>query len=478
MTLRSEVMSGLRWLVASRLAAQLATWAATVLIMRLLAPSDYGLMALGTFCIVLITLINEMGLGSALIQAKDMPREIVDRVFTLIFVVNVLLGGALAVAAPLVAGFFHEPKLTEVLRVLALQFLIIPWSTVTRSLLERQLAFRRKSILDMIVNVSGGLATLVLAYLGWGVWALVWGSLWMALARAVGFSLIAPYRPRFALSVRGTRRVLTFGGMVGLNQLLFFFYSQADVFIAGKLLGKEGLGLYSVAIEIASLPMQKVAGIFNQVALPAFSRIQEDRARVAANVVRAVRMMSLASLPVFWGISAVAPEIVLGILGEKWRTAVVPLQIVSLVVPLRMIGTLISPAVQAMGRADVSLGNLAIACLVMPTAFFFGAYYGREVGMSIAWVTGYPIVLGVILKRSGSVLGVRPTVILAALVKPGAGVALMYAAVMAARSLIPDTWGPREALAVLIPTGAVVYLGFTWVADRRSAGEFLGLLRA
>ncbi|WP_336511698.1 oligosaccharide flippase family protein [Candidatus Accumulibacter phosphatis] len=116
-----------------------------------------------------------------------------------------------------------------------------------------------------------------------------------------------------------------------------FFYSQADMFVAGKLLGKEALGFYSVAMHLASLPVQKVSGILNQVAFPAFSKIQNDSATVKLHVLKSVRILSFLSFPVLWGISSIAPEIVQLLLGPKWEPAILPLQILPMIMPLRMI---------------------------------------------------------------------------------------------------------------------------------------------
>lgn len=478
MSLRREVLTGLRWLAASRFLAQLATWVMTILIVRLLQPSDYGLMALAALCLSFVALLNEVGLGAALIQAREVSDDLVDRTFTLIFAINVLLATLFVVVAPLFARFFEEPGLIPIVQVLALQFLFTSWIVIPQSLLERRLDLKRKSILDLVVNVSGGLLTLLLAHLGLGVWALVLGSTATVAGRAIGLSVIAPRRPRFARSLHGTLGLLKFGGTVSLSQLFYFIYSQADTVIGGKLLGKEPLGAYAIAMEIASMPMQKVSSVLNQVALPAFSRIQDEVHRAGRYLVKTTGLISLVGFPVFFGISAIAPELVRGLLGAKWETSIVPLQIASLVVPLRMIGVSVSPALQGVGRAEVATGNVALAAVILPVAFFVGAFHGGIVGMSLAWVLAYPVVFVAILYRSMPVLGLRPADLLGSMWRPALGSALMYAAVSAARAwALPGGWSQITHLVVLIAAGAIVYSTYAWTVDRATLVEFVRTAR-
>jgi len=480
MSFRRQVMSGFKWAAASRLVAQLATWATTLFVIRLLSPADYGLMALAMLCIGFVTLVNEMGLGAALVQVRELDDGLIDRAFTVMFFVNIGFGACLFVFAPLVGQFFGDTQLTWVLRALCLQFVLAAWITVPAALIERSLDFRRRAIIDVLANVLGGVLTLLFAWIGWGVWALVWGGILQMAIRAVGLAMVAPYSPHFTMSLHGTGKLLRFGGAVSLNQVLYFIYSQADIFVAGKLLGRESLGAYSVAMEISSLPMTKVAGLFNSVALPAFSRIQDQRDRVGQNTLRVARMVGLVSFPVFFGLSAVAPELVLTLLGEKWASAILPTQIACLVVPLRMTGILLSPAVQSMGRADVSAGNLAVACAVMPLAFYVGASRAGLVGMSLAWLIGYPLVFAIILKRSCMVLSIRPGVFVQSMMPAACGATIMYAGVFAVRTLIipPGSVSVPLALGVFILTGACVYTAFSLMVNRQTVVEFVGLFRA
>src|SRR5262249_32606327 len=146
-----------------------------------------------------------------------------------------------------------------------------------------------------------------------------------------------------------------------VSRALWYLFIQADIVIGGRLLREEALGFYVVARQIAWLSMEKGGGVINQVGFPAFSRIQDQCGKVAAYFLMPVRPISFLIFPICFGISALAPEIVHFLIGDAWHQAVLPLQLLSLIVPLRVIFNMANPAVQAVERADTVLVNLLVS---------------------------------------------------------------------------------------------------------------------
>ena len=155
---------------------------------------------------------------------------------------------------------------------------------------------------------------------------------------------------------------------------------QADSFIAGKWLGKDLLGAYSVAMHLASLPNQRISALIGQVAFPAFSRIQHDTRKVASHVLLGLRVLSMFSFPIFWGLSSVASEFVHVLLGPKWLASIIPLEIISLVMPLRTINTFVPNAIQGLGKFDVALKNVVLSFAIFVAAFMVGVQWGLMSG--------------------------------------------------------------------------------------------------
>src|SRR5215470_8756992 len=391
MNLRAQVLSGFRWMAGMRLLSQLFAWAVTIVVIRLLSPTDYGLLAMATVFLEFFTMIAEFGVGAAAVQAHDMDEPKLRTLFGFAMVVNLALFIITYLTAPLNARYFREPRVVSIVRVLSVQYLLTIFSVIPQAQLARKLDYKGPAVVELSAAITASVTTLVLALAGRGVWALVWGSLASALCRTVGLNLLSPFITTPAFRFRGTRNLLGFGGNVTVTRVLWFFYSQADVLIGGRLLGKDLLGLYSVAMNLASLPARKSSAIINQVSFPAFARIQHDRQRYASSFLLAVRILSFVLFPVLWGMASVAPEMIRVLLGDQWTAVTGPFQLLALSMPLFMFVPFMTTAAQGIGRADIGAMQALIASVVMPAAFVVGSRWGVT-GLAAAWLVGFPLV--------------------------------------------------------------------------------------
>jgi O-antigen/teichoic acid export membrane protein len=476
MTIRAQVRTGLLWTAGARLLSQVFTWAITIIVIRLLNPGDYGLLAMATVFTAFLLLMAELGLGPAVVQAPDIDDAGLQRVFGAVLLMNGILLVLLYFAAPFIAAFFDEPRLTPIVRVLSLQFVPIALSVIPNALLQRKLDFRRQSLIAFFSAVVSSVLTLVLAFAGLEVWALVWGSVTASFCTAIALNIVSPFKLWPRVSLRGTRNLMVFGGNVTASRLLWFFYSQADVLIAGRFLGKELLGYYSLSMHLASMPVQKISSIINEVAFPAFSRVQDNRDVVVSNVLKAFRVLCFVGFPFFFGISSIAPEVVVLLLGPQWMPAIFPLQVLALIMPLRLISNFLPSASDAIGRPDVSVKNLAWACLIMPTAFFIGSYWGL-VGMSLAWAFAFPIVFLSNVTRALGALDLPVSAFLRVAAVPAVSSVCMYAMVAATRTLTLQAYSVGKLVA-LIAVGVSTYAALVYAFNRHGAREVVGMLRA
>ncbi|MDH3314162.1 MAG: lipopolysaccharide biosynthesis protein [Betaproteobacteria bacterium] len=474
MSLRQKVLSGLIWTSGTRLLGQIVTWAITIVVIRLLSPSDYGLLAMATVFLNFLIHMSEGGLGAALVQAPEGDDLKLRGVFGAVILFHSALFVLLVGAAPTIGQFFEEDHLVLIIRVLALQLLIAMFGIIPSALLTRMLDFKRLSIVALTGALCGSLSTLGLALSGYGVWALVVGSLITSLWNTVAINVLSPFLKWPDFSLRGTRKLITFGAQLTAARALWMVYSQADIFIAGKLLGRELLGFYSVAMHLASLPVQRISVIINQVAFPAFARTQDDPVAVSKYLLKTLRVLGFLAFPVLWGVSSIAPEIVAVLLGPKWEVATIPLYLLPLVMPLSLLSTFLNTAIQGIGRSGVVFMNVLTACLVMPGAFWIGAHWGLF-GLCVAWVLGFPLVLIVNLRRMLPLVALRLRDVLAALAPAVLTSAGMYAAVSIARYLAADGLGAPVRMALLIGVGAASYGALVWTANRAAVYEIVEL---
>lgn len=478
MSLRSQALSGFRWTASVRMLSQAITWAITLVVVRLLTPADYGLLAMATVVITFLAVFSELGLGPALVQKADLDERTLRQTFGIVLVLNITLAAVLALGAPLIGAFFAEPRVVPVVRVLALQFIIGAFDVIPNVQLQRRMEYRKRSLLDLSGAIVASVTTLAMALAGAGVWSLVVGAIVGQTWRTIGINFLSPFLHWPELSLKGMRSLLTFGGQLTAAGIFGTFFSQIDVMICAKLLGNEVLGFYSVALHIASLPSQKIAGLVNQVAFPTFSRMQHDLRNVGENVLLGSRMLSFFAFPVLWGMSSIAPEIVVVILGPKWPLSVIPLQVITLIIPLRIVGGFVGIAVQGMGRTDIVLRNTIWAAVVAPPVLFVGAYSAGLLGLSVAWLVLSPSLLLFAVTRSAPAVGLRTWQVLAAMAPAAGAASVMYGAVSAARYLLAEGQAGPLRMGILIAVGALAYGAVSFSFNRRGTLEVIEMVQS
>ena len=473
-SIRLSILSGLRWQILAKLGSQIISWSVTIFVMRLLLPADYGLMAMAMVLVGFTSLVAEMGLGAALVRSAQIDLAQQRSVFGLSLMVNGALYLFLACAAPLAVAVFHEPRLLALTLIMGLQLPIGALSIVPDSMAKRDMQFKALGIIELLVQVSTAATTLAGALLGLGVWALVAGQFAQTLVKSAlltwHFGTVAP-----SFKLHGQARLVAFGGSLTINRLIWYFWSQADVFIAGKLLGPQLLGAYSVAVNLANMPMQKIMAISNQVAFPAFAKLQDDKAAMAVALLRALRVVLALSVGLLWSLSGVAPELVPMLLGDRWVSIVIPLQIVSAIVPLRIMTSMLSTALIAAGHVNDDLMNTVGAAALLIPGFCAGAYFGGVTGLALAWMICYPIFTLILTKRAAVRFGLPMTSILHQLLSPAISGAAMLVTIATVRAVLTRQPPPMILLGAGL-AGAATYILTLWLCDRQLLKDFKDLI--
>ncbi|MEZ5572440.1 MAG: lipopolysaccharide biosynthesis protein [Halioglobus sp.] len=479
MDIRSKVMSALRWSAAARFLGQAMSWAITIVVIRLLSPGDYGLMAMAMVVVSLLVLLNTLGLDAVLVQEKALDEFLRRKVFGIVILINTFFFLLLLFGAGTIAEIYGEATLTSILQVLSLQFVILIFETLPQSKLERDIDFAQRSIVDFVTLVIGSLVTLVLALYEQGVWALIWGALATNATRVLGLNLIAKCLVWPSFSLRGMRSYLAFGGFVTTDRGLWFVFSESDKFIGGKILGNQLLGYYAVASQLASLPIHKISGLLNSVAFPAFSHAHAntDAVTVQGYLLKATRILAIAAFPVFFGMSCTAEPIIACLLGEKWLPAAPLLQLLGVVMPFRLLSNIFPPLLWGTGHPAISASNFLIAATLMPLAFFAGTHWG-VIGLAYAWLCMYPLVFFITAYRSSAVVGVRVVDYLRQMARPVAAGMIMYATVYFLQNFAYGSVGQWVYLLQLVLLGTVAYAGAMFVIDRHGLRETLELIRS
>jgi teichuronic acid exporter len=472
-----QIVSALKWNAIGRLSAQLVSWAITLVVMRLLAPADYGLMGLAMMMTGFFALFNRLGAVPGLIQKREIDGTLVRKVYGLLLLTNCILYIIIFVGAPYFATFFNQPQLAEIIRVLGILLLLDSLAAIPGALLQRDLKFKSISLIELSSTIIGSLSGLALALAGFGVWALVGGNL---VKPAINTILLIKYTrlgilPQFNFS--GLGAVLSFGTKVSAAQIVWYISSNLDVFLIGRVLGNEMLGIYSVAYNLALMPTNKIMSLSNQIAFAAYSRMQDERTRVIKYFQESVTLAALMFFPVSWGMSAVADDLVAIALGPKWQQGAIVLRIITLGIPYRAFVLLMDPLVTGLGEPGLSLKNTLTTVFIVSAAMVIGIQW-ELTGLCIGWLIGGVTAATVNVNRNLRLLGMTYTQLLAIVFPSMLSAGVMYVVVLLAHNGL--LWGISAAVRLPLETalGAIVYGGLILILNRPVLVRSFGIIRA
>ena len=472
---RDQVRSAVIWRSGTQIFGQLVAWGSTFLVIRILAPADYGLYAMSAVVLSLLNLMNGYGLANALIQHREVTPRLLRQRFGMLIVLNAALALLQFAAAPLIADYYGQPVVATMLRWQALIFLTNPFLALGYAILSRGMDFRRQAHVNIVSALVGAAASLGGALGGLGVWTLVVAPIAMFGSRALGMALAARVLIWPSFDFRGAWGIAGFGGMVALSQLLYFVQTQSDVVIAGRVLDPHALGLYTTALFLAQIFVNKVVPPLNEVAFSAYARVQDDPAAMAAGFLKSVRVILLLAIPFCLGLATTAQPLVEVVLGEKWLEAAPLLAVLALAMPFMTLNVLFAPATNAVGRPGIGTRTAALGAVVMLLAFLAGVRWGAP-GIAAAWLVGYPALTAITAAWSLPAIGLRARDLAQAVLPPVlAGIAMALTVTLVDRLTMGLPALPR--LALLATCGSAVYLGWMTTFARPRMLEMLAMLR-
>ena len=463
-------MSAFRWVAALRFLGQLISWLSTIIVIRFLVPEDYGVIALAEVFRTFLVLFSNVGFSQGLMKVENLTEPLIRKTLGLLVVINVLLFIIQFSLAPYAADFYDNEDLETVLRVLAFTYLLIPWSAVPSSLVARNLDHKKTSKITFFTDVLASMLSLTLAYLGYGYWALVAAIVFTAGFNCFWFNRLISYPKLPSFTPGGTEEQFKFGAFVALSEVLFVAYNRVDVVIAGRFFDIAQIGLYGVAIQLATMLMTKSVPLFNVVAFPAFARMNALSGSSSEYLLTTLRFASVLIFPVFFGVAMVGEELIGIVLGSKWIEISTLFAIVVISVPLRIIAYIIAPAMLAAGGARVNMSNAFCTLLFLIVALFAMLPLGLE-GVAVAWSLASGCIFALTLVRGGKLLSIPLSRLVSALAPPFFVATAMCVIILLAERLLPSVQGAWNLYKV--PLGAVVYVTLFWLLFRGRSQELL-----
>lgn len=399
----SKLISGFGWFTSTKLIVQVASWASTIWVARILTPDDYGLVAISGIFVGFCLTISSLGLGSALINKQDLSPAEIASVFWVNLAMAVSVYGILFLIAPYVAVWYEDQRLTEVIRVAALMVVASPLGLVPRAMVTRELKFRTIALIGMASNAVVIGSTIVLAISGFGYWSLIISTVAGEFCYPILYMIVARYVPGRPSSPLQHRWLFTYGMNILSSRIVAYGNNYSSTIIGSNIFSVPEMGELRLAGTLAGLPMRKIGEIFGQIGFPAFSRLQSDTEKARSVFLGMHQLLLAMTVPMFVGIALISEDLVPLVLGAKWSGIAHLLQIFCLINVITASAMLMPQILEGLGNARASLKYRLIVLATTPPGMLIGAYWGLE-GMLIGHVLTAPIGYSFLLRQLSSSL--------------------------------------------------------------------------
>lgn len=461
-----SVAHAVAWTGVAKWLTQLVTWASTILVVRLLTPEDFGLVGMAQIFVSLVMIFTEFGLATAIIAYPELGEEQIGQLNTLSIIAGTVAVLIMCAVAVPIGRFFTAPQLPLVVTAIASIFAINGFRIVPNAILQREFRFRYLAIAESIPSIVGAVAMIGFAALGFHYWTLVIGTV---LGSLVATALTVAGRPCRLLWPQLTPEVssvLKVSWHLWVTRLVWWVQVNADGLVVGRFLGNGPLGAYAMTMSVASQPLDKITSLVTQVSPPFFSAAQADQAALRKMLLVLTGVLAVIVFPMAGGLTVVAPEFVLTILGAKWAAVTPALQLLSTAAAFRSIESLLSPIVVVTGGTRLFMYLGVIEAAIMSLTFYVGSGFGIT-GVALGWLVVYPILQLPIYVWVFRRTGVGLTEYFSTLWPALRATVLMVAAVMGLNLIMPFDSPASQRLIAQVGLGAGTYILISLLQRRR-----------
>ena len=463
-----KAIDSFKWSALMEVVSRTAAPIIFIILARLLTPDDFGVVATAMIAISFAQMFWDAGLSKALIQTKEDPDNAADIVFWTNLVLGIVIYLLLFLAAPWLALFFQSPASGPVLRVLGLQIVLASLMSVQQALFVRDLDFRPLFWIKLASAFILGIFSIPFAFYGYGVWALVAGSLAGQLLNLILIWQKSGWRPKMRFEFNLARKLFGFGIWAMGESLALWFIFWGDNIVVGKFLGIHDLGVYRTGWMLVTIIFGLVLNPFLPVLYPAFSRLQDDLPALKSTFHMTNRVIIALALPMGVGLLLIGPELAEALFGNKWPGLGFVLSIIGLANGLAWIVGINTEFYRAMGRPDLNAKLLFFAAAYYLPVYLIAAPFGLKVftcSRLIVVIFGLLIhvyIFKSMLNFSALYLWNAGKQIIMATLFMGFILLLLKSGI---NLLMPDSQTLIK-LPILIITGLIVYSGSLWLMDR------------
>ena len=398
------MVKGGLWVFALRFINRGLGFIRTIVLARLLAPEDFGLLGIALLSLSTLETFSQTGFHAALIQKKENVGSYLDTAWTVSVIRGVVLFLLLFFLAPVIARFFSSPQATLVIRVIAISTLLTGCRNIGIVFFQKELEFNKQFFYEFSATLVDLTVAITLAFILKNVWALVWGGLAANLTRLLMSYVLHGYRPRVRFEKEKFQELFGFGKWVLASSIIIFLITQGDDIFVGKMLGVTTLGLYQLAYLISNLPATEITHVISQVSFPAYSKLQDDISKLREAYLRVLQLTVFLSIPASGVIFVFAPAFTQFFLGDKWLPMVPALEVLCFFGVTRSIGATMGPILYSTGNPKIQTKLSAIQLFSIVVIIYPLTISLKLVGISLAVLFSNLLALILVIRETKKIL--------------------------------------------------------------------------
>lgn len=375
-SIKHEAVKGVAWTSIEKMGSQVIQVVLNIVLARLLTPKDYGVVAMTTIFTMIATTFIDSGFGNALIQKKEKSQADYSTCFWFNIMVGIGMYALFYISAPYIANFYRMPLLINVCRIIGLAFIFNSMTISQTAMLTVNLQFKQLSIVSISTQVFTGIFSIILAYNGWGVWALVFQIVMSSLIRLLAIEIVTRWIPTKEFCRDSFNHLFGFGSKLLCSNLINCIYSNIYALVIGRIYNANDVGYFNRANQFALLPGSSITEVVMKVAYPVMAKFQDDNNKLCNAYKKFLSLPLFVLWPILGIMVALAKPFIVVVIGEKWLPSVPYLQILAL-------GAMFAPLTQinlnilfVKGRTDLVLRleviKKTIAFIILIVSIPFG----------------------------------------------------------------------------------------------------------
>lgn len=378
MNIKKTILNGLKWTSLSSIIIAILQIIQISILARYLSSEDFGLMAIVMVVIGFCKIFSDMGISNAIIHHEYNTTIQLSSLYWLNILIGFFLFFLISLLSPLISSFYNEPKLTELIILLSMSFIIQSFGNQYKILFQKELNFNIIAKIEISSNIISFLTAIILVLSDNGIYSLVFSSLMNITITSLLFLFFGRknHIPQLIFSIKEIKQYLNFGAYQTGQSTLNYFNSQFDVILIGKLLGTEALGVYSIVKQLAMRPAQIINPIITKITFPVLAKLQDNRDKLKDVYLKTIYYVTLINFPIYALLSILSEPIILILFGKEWEDAIPILRILAIYFMIRSIGNPIGSLVMAKGKVHLEFWWNVGMFLIFPLSIYGGSYWG------------------------------------------------------------------------------------------------------